>query len=234
MRSWFGLFLVRGEVDMNTWMPTPLDTLIEYLYSHRSWTSAKILWDIVGVKRLPANGVEVIEICGRHLKHLPRRSREEALDIAKRQVDQPVDSCVRANAAVYTYAAHAKHRVLREDVQECTRVYESLRDWLKSAKVDHGHVKILADRLDTSRIGLYVKEVELDDSAVFAVAVYDVMTAMDVIGEEEPLTERLLHTLRYLKTVYSVRAGRAPDAYGSEVSSYVLRRTQYKQVMVKK
>lgn len=220
--------------NLSAWVPTPLDTLIDYLYSHRSWTSVKILWDIVSGKRLPADGVEVIEICGLHLEHLPRRSREEALDIAKRQVDQPVDSCVRANVAVYTYAAHAKHRVLRDEVQERTRVYDGLRDWLKSTKVDQGHVKILSDRLDASRIGLYVKEVELDDSAVFAVAVYDVMTAMDVIGEEEPLTERLLHTLRYLKTVYSVRTGRSPDAYGGEVSSYVLRNTQYKRVMVKK
>ena len=76
---------------MNTWMPTPLDTLAEYLHSHKSWTSAKILGDIVGGKKLPADGGEVIEICGHYLKHLPRRSREEALDIAKRQVDQPVD-----------------------------------------------------------------------------------------------------------------------------------------------
>lgn len=219
---------------MNTWMPTPLDTLIDYLYSHRSWTSVKILRDVVCEKRLPADGEGVIEICGRHLKHLPRRSREEALDIAKRQVDQSVDSCVMANAAVYTYAAHARHRALRDDVQKRTRVHEGLCDWLRSTKVDKGHVKILTDRLDASRIGLYVKEVELDDSAVFAVAVYDVMMAMDVIGEEEPLTERLLHTLRYLKTVYSVRTGRLPDAYDGEVSSYVLRNTQYKQVMVKK
>lgn len=219
---------------MNTWMPTPLDTLIDYLYSHRSWTSVNILWDIVGAKSLPADGEGVIEICGRHLKHLPRRSREEALDIAKRQVDQSVDSCVMANAAVYTYAAHAKHRALREEVRERTCVYDGLRDWLKSTKVDQGHVKIISDRLDASRIGLYVKEVELDDSAVFAVAVYDVMTAMDVIGEEELLTERLLHTLRYLKAVYSVRTGTAPDGRGSEVCSYVLRHTKYKQVMVKK
>lgn len=231
------LFLVwvdEGCRDMNTWIPTPLDTLIEYLYSHRSWTSANMLWDIVGGKRLPGDVSDVIEICSRHLKHLPRRSREEALDIAKRQVDQPVDSCVRLNAAVYTYAAHAKHRALREEVQERTYVYKCLRDWLKETKVDQGHVKILADGLDASRIGLYVKEVELDDSAVFAVAVYDVMTAMDVIGEEEPLTERLLHTLRYLKAVYAVRVGRSPDVYSCEVSSYVLRNTQYKQVMVKK
>lgn len=219
---------------MDTWIPTPLDTLADYLYSHRSWTSAKILRDIVGGKKLPADGGEVIEICGRYLNHLPRRSREEALDIAKRQVDQSVDSWVKPNVSVYTYAAHAKHRALREEVQERTYVYEGLRDWLKLAEVSHDHVKIFADGLDASRIGLYVKEVELDDSAVFAVAVYDVMTVMDVIGEEEPLTEKLLHTMRYLKTVYSVRVGRGVDEYGSDVSSYVLRHTQYKRVMVKK
>lgn len=219
---------------MNTWMPTPLDTLADYLHSHRSWTSAKILSDIVGGKRLPADGVEVIEICGRYLNHLPRRSREEALDIAKRQVDQFIGSWVKPNVAVYTYAAHARHRALREEVRWRTYVYDGLRDWLKETKIDQGHVKIFTDRLDASRIGLYVKEVELDDSAVFAVAVYDVMTAMDVIGEEEPLTERLLHTLRYLKSVYAVRVGRSPDAYSGEVSSYVLRNTQYRQVMVKR
>lgn len=212
--------------------PKPLDVLVEYLYGHKSDVGESILGDIVSMKMLPYDGEEIIEICGRHLNHLPRRTREESCNIAKMQVDRPIEMWITPNVAAYTYAAHAEHREFRDSLNEQVEIYRKSRDWLKAREVKDEHVQFLNSRLHGLHVSLYVKNESLMDSAVSAVAVYDVMTAMEVIPGHKDLFESFMRRLDYLRSVYAVRTGGSPDFVRSEVFAYVFRKARYKQVMV--
>lgn len=219
---------------LSTWVPTPLDVLVEYLHGHRGSVVECILGDIVSGDMLPYDGEEIIEICGRHLKHLPNRTRDESLRIAKMQVDKPLKERVTPNVVVYTYAAHIEHRKFRDDLRDRVVAYKKMYDWLNSGAVKPEHMPMLKERLSSLHNDLHVRNESLMDSAVSAVAVYDVMTALEVVPMGRMLFETFTKRLDYLASVYAVRAHRSPDTNGSDVLTYVFRQVNFKQIAVKK
>ena len=219
---------------LGAWVPKPLDVLIEYLRWHKGGVVEGMLSDIVGGGVLPYDGGKIIEICGRHLKHLPDRARDESLRIARMQVDKPIKEHVTPNVVVYTYAAHAEHRKFRDELYERVGAYKKMYDWLNSGVVKSEHMPVLKKRLSRLHNGLHVKNDSLMDSAVSAVAVYDVMTAMEVVPRDGMLSESFTERLDYLASVYAVRTYRSPDTNGSEVLTYVFRQVNFKQVAVVK
>lgn len=220
--------------NLDNWAPTPLDVLVEYLRGHRGDVVEGILVDIVSSKMLPYDGEEIIKICGRHLKHLPNRSREESLEIAKMQVDKPIVECVTPNILVYTYAAYVEHRKFRDDLSKRITVCRKVHDWLNSGAINPDDISVIKRRLNDLYGSLHVKNESLMDSAVSAVAVYDVMTALEVVPRGRDLFESFMKRLNYLASVYAVRNYRSPDTNGSEVFTYIFRQTNFKQVAVKK
>ena len=219
---------------LSTWMPKPLDVLVEYLRWHKGSVVEGILGDIVGSDMLPYDGEEIIKICGRHLKHLPNRTRDESLRIAKMQVDKTINGHVIPSVDVYTYAAHIEHRKFRDELHERIETCKKVYDWLNSGAVKPENMPVLKMRLIDLHSGLYVKNESLMDSAVSAVAVYDVVTAMEVVPRGRMLFESFTNRLGYLASVYAVRTCRSPDTNGCEVTTYVSRQVNFKQVAVVK
>ena len=220
--------------NWNTWVPKPLDVLVEYLRGHKGSVVEGMLIDIVDSNTLPCDGEVIIEVCGRHLKHLPNRTRKESLRIAKMQVDMTIEGWIRPGVVAYTYAAHAEHRKLRDELHKRVEVGEEMCDWLNSGVVTPKHMPVLKKRLSRLHDGLYGKKDSMIDSAVAAVAVYDVMTAMEVVPKGEGLFESFTRRLAYLSSVYAVRNYRSPKTNGNEVLTYVSRQVNFKQVAVKK
>lgn len=210
-------------IDYSSDVPSPVDVLVEYLYSHHSDVGASILGDIVNAHVFPGDGDAITEICRRHLKHLPKRSLEEALEIAEIQADVVPDVYIKPNVAVYTYAAYAMYRIWRDGIEGKSDCYERVCKWLKGGVVKVEHEGLVARRAASIRNSLVVDRSSLEDFASSAVAVYDVMTAMEVIPRGGSRFESFSKGLQYLMTVYSVRTGKFPEPRYSDASSYVFR-----------
>nr|DAP03975.1 MAG TPA: hypothetical protein [Caudoviricetes sp.] len=206
---------------MAGYVPTPLDTLVEYIGRYPSEVGVKILTDIVNSRRLPTISLMIEPICVKWITNLPRRSEKELLDISKKRVNRPVELDPKTGASAYIYAAHAEQREMLTRIAEKTRELDDVCAWTEASGIDGVCKDVLTEAVDEARESVRIDTAMMLISSKVAVIVGDVMIALEDMYDERLAIGGLSDKAKFLVRVYAARSCRSPEAWVGKVWSYV-------------
>lgn len=202
--------------------PTPLDALVEYICINRFDIGEKILEDILDSLPLPYGADEIKKVCGEYLlPSLPRRTGEEALAIANVQARRGVNRSSGSGVSVYKYAAYTCYRALLREIDDREKYISESLFLVKNGYIKESHVWTTTNVIDDVREIVESKRKLLRPMAENAVAVCDVITALDDVHSCSVDGSESSDVFRRLAYTYAVRTCRGAGGWLGSVREYV-------------
>ena len=210
--------MVSGFADC---VPTPLDTLVEYICMTRSEVGSKILGDIVGKVPMVVDAQELLVICRKYLPSLPKRSQKEVAKIARLHVMRDLEFHHKVNAIMYKYAAYAKYRALLVEIADMERFVFDAQELLKDGGLETTHRFCIDNVIDDMREMIESKKKAVIVFAEMSVVVSDVMVALDDVRNDSLKWESFTRMVDRFGKVYAARTCKLPMYRNDRVLSYI-------------
>lgn len=146
---------------------------------------------------------------------------EEVATIARLHVMRDAEYHNKVNAAMYKYAAYARYRELLGEIADIEGFILDSQELLKDGEIDSSHRFYVENVIDDMREEIQRKKKSMVAYAEAAVAVSDVMTALDDIRDDSPKWESFLRSIERFRKVYLVRACKLRRYGNTAVWSYI-------------
>lgn len=209
----------------DTWVPTPLDVLVESIVMKPSKIGVRILEGIVIAPSLPFMPIDIRGVCVKYLSNLPVYEDGKSIRVALNHLHDEVPRAIRPTMDVYAYAAYEKYRVAHGELDANNARRERIYKWIDNNRIEGVYAQSLESHLRQVHKEHMKLRLSVAISGSMSVAVHDVMTAMCGVIDHTPNDDALVKDINHLACIYDASVGVEPGMNIGRVFSYISRKS---------